>query len=276
MGRAILERATDARLASPTVEANRPERSRDRIPSPLRALPPTGAVRGCRGMAFVRAVVFDLDETLLDRTATIEAWLDRAHAGLLAGSGVTRERFGAAFHALDDHGHGCTDKRELFARLVAELGVDVDPVALFGSFHVDAWREPRCFPGAHDVLRTLRARGLKLGIITNGGMPGQANKIRNAGLDELVDAWLVSSAFGCAKPDPRIFAAMAERLGVAPAGCLMIGDHPRCDVLGARAAGWQAIWTPRWLAWPPDEREPMQVDAVRELPRIVDVLMRCA
>jgi putative hydrolase of the HAD superfamily len=51
----------------------------------------------------------------------------------------------------------------------------------------------------------------------------------------------VSSEVGFAKPDPRFFAAIAERLSASPQELLLVGDDPRCDYEPALAAGWQAL-----------------------------------
>jgi putative hydrolase of the HAD superfamily len=48
-----------------------------------------------------------------------------------------------------------------------------------------------------------------------------------------------------AKPDRAIFEIVERQLGVAPSGCLLVGDHPINDVVGAKSAGWSAVWIDR-------------------------------
>ena len=79
---------------------------------------------------------------------------------------------------------------------------------------------------------------------------------RTAGLDQYVDAVIVSEAEGVWKPDIRIFESAASRVGTGSATGWMVGDHPTADISGGRAAGLRTGWVsrgrewPRWLAAP--------------------------
>ncbi len=85
------------------------------------------------------------------------------------------------------------------------------------------------------TLRTLRAQGLRIGIVSN--VPRDLAPIFEArGLRELVDAFTHSYEVGAEKPDPRIFLAACGKLGVAPGETLMVGDHAIADG-GAVGAG---------------------------------------
>jgi putative hydrolase of the HAD superfamily len=90
------------------------------------------------------------------------------------------------------------------------------------------------FEDALPVLDDLRARGLKLGLVSNTGRDLDAF-VAHHRLD--VDAAIGSGAFGRTKPHPTIFRAVLERLGVDPADAAMVGDSVEDDVEGARAAG---------------------------------------
>jgi putative hydrolase of the HAD superfamily len=92
----------------------------------------------------------------------------------------------------------------------------------------------------HDALARLRAAGLRLGIVSNSdGRVDQA--LSAAGLREYFDVVVDSSAFGTEKPDPAIFRAALEALDVAPEEALYVGDLYDVDVVGARAAGMEAV-----------------------------------
>ena len=92
----------------------------------------------------------------------------------------------------------------------------------------------------HDALARLRAAGLRLGIVSNSdGRVEQA--LSAAGLREYFDVVIDSSLFGVEKPDPAIFRAALEALDVAPEEALYVGDLYDVDVLGARAAGMDAV-----------------------------------
>jgi putative hydrolase of the HAD superfamily len=92
----------------------------------------------------------------------------------------------------------------------------------------------------HDALGRLRAAGLRLGIVSNSdGRVDQA--LSAAGLREYFDVVIDSSVFGAEKPDPAIFLAALAALDVAPEEALYVGDLYDVDVIGARAAGMDAV-----------------------------------
>lgn len=91
-----------------------------------------------------------------------------------------------------------------------------------------------------ESLARLREAGLKLGVVSNSdGRVEQA--LEAAGLREYFDVVIDSALAGVEKPDPRIFHAALDALGVAPEEALYVGDLYDIDVLGARAAGLEAV-----------------------------------
>ncbi|MFE9249134.1 HAD family hydrolase [Streptomyces sp. NPDC007088] len=95
-----------------------------------------------------------------------------------------------------------------------------------------AWQP---YPDAHEVLATLRARGLATGVVSNIGWDLRP-VLRAHGLDALVDTYALSYEHGVQKPDARLFAAACQALGVAPGHTLMVGDDRQADG-GAAALG---------------------------------------
>ena len=92
----------------------------------------------------------------------------------------------------------------------------------------------------HQALDRLRKAGLRLGIVSNSdGRVDQA--LTAAGLRQYFDVVIDSSIFGREKPDPAIFQAALAALGVAPEEALYVGDLYEVDVVGARAAGIEAV-----------------------------------
>jgi putative hydrolase of the HAD superfamily len=90
------------------------------------------------------------------------------------------------------------------------------------------------------ALGRLKAAGLLLGVVSNSeGRVGQA--LEAAGLREYFDVVVDSGLIGIEKPDPRIFQAALEALGVGPEEALYVGDLYEVDVVGARAAGIEAV-----------------------------------
>ena len=196
----------------------------------------------------MRAVLFDLDGTLYDRD---RAMIELAHDQLSAFSGrmpgVDEPRFLKRFLELDDHGY--TSRSDFYRRLADELGLD-NTLAVDLERHFWEAYSRRCevSDDTWATLRTLRAAGKTLGIITNGQTEWQLRKLHGLGLGDFFDVVMVSEAEGIRKPDPRIFHRGAERCGVTPAEAMFVGDHPDVDAAGAKAAGLVAVWKrmPYW------------------------------
>ena len=97
------------------------------------------------------------------------------------------------------------------------------------------------YPEVDGVLRELRARGVRLVVVSNWDV-SLHEVLARTGLAALVDGAVTSAELGVAKPDPAIFAAALEVAGgVAPGEALHAGDSVEADVAGARAAGLHAV-----------------------------------
>ena len=108
----------------------------------------------------------------------------------------------------------------------------------------------RCRPEVLDGLSRLRTAGWRVAIVTNGTADNQLGKIRNTGLADAVDAWVLSGAEGIRKPDTRLFEIAAQRCGTTLAkGGWMVGDNLVADVGGGQGAGLRTIWIDRGT-WP--------------------------
>ncbi|WP_216319089.1 HAD family hydrolase [Deinococcus aestuarii] len=185
----------------------------------------------------MRAVLFDLDGTLHDRAATLRGWLTghvERHA-LPAG-------YAERFTVLDDLGY--RPKREVMPLLVREFGLTHDPRALLDDFSVHSLADPVPMPHAHDVLWELRARGVLVGVVTNGWVEAQTACLERCGLAGLVDDVVISKRVGLSKPDPAIYTLALERLGVTAADAWFVGDSPRNDVWGPQQVGLRAAFLP--------------------------------
>jgi HAD superfamily hydrolase (TIGR01549 family) len=95
-------------------------------------------------------------------------------------------------------------------------------------------------PGARQALAALQQRGYRLGVVSNAD--GRVQQLLDdAGLSAHLEIVLDSARVGLEKPDPRIFLAAAERLGLPASACAYVGDLYEIDIVGARAAGLRAI-----------------------------------
>ena len=144
--------------------------------------------------------LFDLDDTLIDRTRNFKRWA----CGFLTQLGF--DPTGPEFDWLvsaDQSGY--TDRHELFAAAQEKLGLRTSVRDLVETYNGEIARRATCDARTVDALTTLRAKGWRIGIVTNGFMKQQEAKIRNAGLNLLVDAWVISESIGAAKPDAAPF-----------------------------------------------------------------------
>ena len=95
------------------------------------------------------------------------------------------------------------------------------------------------------TLDTLRAAGLRLGLITNNESVHQRHKLTGVGLLDRFDAVIISDEVGVAKPTPRIFALACDAIGVPAVECLHVGDRLDFDAVAATAAGLTGVWLDR-------------------------------
>ncbi len=219
----------------------------------------------------IRAVLFDLDETLLDRSASLRSFLaDQYHRFRAQLGSAAPEIWCDRFTALD--ARGCVPKSAVYPKLLAEFGGDTAAAAaLLADYRERCCHHAQAFPGMRETLTALRSGGHRTGLITNGETEFQSRHIEALGLREMLDAILISEAEGLRKPDAALFLRAAERLDVAPAQCLFVGDSPVADILGAQAAGMRTAWFAGGQSWPGELPGPPGV-IIRELPEVLTIV----
>jgi putative hydrolase of the HAD superfamily len=96
-------------------------------------------------------------------------------------------------------------------------------------------------------------------IVTNGRTVQQEAKIRNTGLDQLVQGWVISEAVGHKKPEPEIFQAAAATVSLPLPGAWVIGDSPHADIAGADALGLRSVWVTNSRPWTQNSYQPTHI-----------------
>jgi len=201
------------------------------------------------------AVLFDLDDTLHDDTATYRRAAERVAQDVAAERGIDAAALLAAYVAQAESFWKNLAAEHLGTPLVgvragmwrAALGaVGLDDAALaercgaaynrYRKDHLQIW------PGALELLASLRSRGLKLALVTNGFAETHREKIVLLQLEDVFDEVFIADEVGMLKPDPRLFALACERLGVAPAAAAMVGDRYERDIRGAHNVGLFTVW----------------------------------
>ncbi len=201
-----------------------------------------------------RAVVVDLDDTLVDtRGAWTETWtasleLLRAHfPGIDAGE-LTRRYLEAERRVFERAAGGeidlATYRRLAILEALAPWGEpSEDLLAAYLAERERIAERLVLFADALDTLRLLRARGVRLGVLTNGPSDLQRPKLERLGVDSEVDAVAISGEIGWQKPQLEAFRHVLAELEVDAAEAAMVGDSLENDVLGAIAAGFgRVVW----------------------------------
>ncbi|XP_032819861.1 N-acylneuraminate-9-phosphatase [Petromyzon marinus] len=211
-------------------------------------------------MDHVEAIIFDLDNTLVDtQGADVKAYekirklLQSERPGRDPEPVVSHFRRALALMPSDPNASfPSTDawRRELWARaLLADL--PSDPVAAaalapacFALWNTTRLQNMRLSEAAHAMLLRLRASGrYRLALLTNGDGATQRAKVEACGCAELVDVVVFAGELPEEKPAPSAFHACCGLLGASPCRCVMVGDSLECDVRGAQAAGFAAaVW----------------------------------
>lgn len=195
--------------------------------------------------------MFDLDETLFDRTSSLRTFVERQLSSIEIGEFPDLNALGTRFLELDRRGR--VSKLEVYRKLLAEIGNCHENLAdnLFADYETNAWRYARPFDGMGDILLWLKQSGRKIAVVSNGQTHIQLRSLLALNLDRLADVYLISEQEGCRKPDAAIFLKAAEKLSVRAADCVFVGDSPEADLLGARSVGMRTVWFPNGAKWPP-------------------------
>jgi putative hydrolase of the HAD superfamily len=138
---------------------------------------------------------------------------------------------------------------EILAAESRALGLDVTLAVLeeTAQHHLDSWTPHIVHHAdAAPTLRALRARGMKLGLLSNTHWPASFHEhfLERDGLLELLDVRCYTSAMSHSKPHRLAFQDVLGKLGVLPEHAVMVGDRPIDDVWGAQNIGMRGVWRP--------------------------------
>lgn len=203
----------------------------------------------------LEAVLFDVYGTLLDVTTDESAdsrlWRDllaphpadpaALHARYLELCAAEAERVGGL--------HPDFDLPPVLAALAAEAGAHAaarDPKRLALRFRALSRRGLFPRPGAAETLDLLRARGLKLAVVSNAQTVFTDEELGRFDLPRRFDTIVYSSDARARKPDPLPFRIALERLGLEPEACAYVGDDPMCDVPTPAVLGMRTIFLGTW------------------------------
>jgi len=214
----------------------------------------------------IRAVIFDLDNTLTDfmriKEAAIEAAADAmidagldARVGSPAGvaSAAFRTRVMERIREIYDR-EGLEYQKVFNTYLTEELG-EVDYKLLASA--IVGYRRARDsalvpYPHVHLTLHQLLQRGIKLAVVTDAPREPAWLRLVYLNLHYVFDEVVTFEDTGLRKPDPGPFRAALDRLGVPPEEALMVGDWPARDMAGASRLGMTTVFAHYGYSWSPD------------------------
>ena len=242
----------------------------------------------------LKAVLFDLDDTLLDWSRYTAPW------GTMEVKHLRRtfDYICRDIHPLTDFEHFTAEfqtrtgaawtsaRTNLRAPNLGDILVEtavalgVAPTALdarrcLDAYAWDAVEGTSIFPEVPEVLAELRERGVKIGIVTNAFQPMwvRDTEITTHGIyDFFPDCRLSAADVGYLKPHPAIFQAALNCVNAKPSECVFVGDDPEADIAGANAAGIHAVMriTPRVSTWRESIVPDARVHNLRELLPLLD------
>ncbi|MBD1383595.1 HAD family hydrolase [Metabacillus arenae] len=216
----------------------------------------------------IKAALFDLDGTLLNRDESVKMFIDRQYDRLnkLVGH-IPKEKYVTRFIELDNRGYVWKDK--VYQQLVDEFNIaGITWESLLQDYLEQFKNNCVPFPNFISMLKGLKSKSIKLGVITNGKGQFQMDNIKALGIEKYFETIIVSEWEGIKKPDPQIFKKALEQLNVSPYESMYVGDHPENDVKAARNVGMKGIWK-KDSQWGNVETDFM-IDDLAELPLIIE------
>ena len=191
-----------------------------------------------------KAMLFDLDDTLLDRDKAVDSLfllvLEKCYEDV---SDTVKNTMLQKFKEYDKREYGISNKTIVLESLFDEFA---PKHRLPSNYIQDFWNEnfPKCFSLDQNTIRFLNhiKRHFKVGIITNGSTQRQKAKIINTNLNNYFDTIIISEEVGLSKPDNRIFELALNKLNVQPDDVLFVGDDLEKDIAGCQNANIKGVW----------------------------------
>lgn len=236
-----------------------------------------------QGISMIKAVIFDIDNTLYSYDKAHEQAFPKltgyAEAELGIPEAEFREAYSREYAAVRKRlGETAAIHNRLvrIQRVLEKRGLPLAPhvlrmTDLYWYSLIDAM-EPE--PHAEETIRSLKASGFRLGIGTDMTARVQFQKLERLGMLGYFDFIVSSEEAGVDKPAPEMFALCVKKAGCRPEECLFIGDSLKKDVRGALAAGMSAAWYCPSEEASSGEAKDANVWVIRDLSEIPELIRR--
>lgn len=209
-------------------------------------------------MFYPKAILFDLDDTIIDFTTTSsKTWIKvsnefvRNHPVTFTAEElfVTIETTRSWFWSNLYKGR---IKRDSSVSEICQMLTEVlklmnyhdlsKAIELADSFSKLYIESLAFFKGAEETLKKIKSLKIRMALITNGDRKKQRAQIEYLNLSKFFEIILIDSELGFSKPDPRIFNLALEKLSLNADEVWMVGDNLRNDIYGAQNVGIYSIW----------------------------------
>lgn len=195
-------------------------------------------------MVGYKAMLFDLDDTLLNRDHAVEKLflivLEKCYEDV---KNSKINKMLNKFKEYDNRGYGNNDKVKVLESFFDEFPPQY---RLPHNAIQDFWDHyfPNCFSINQETINIIYTikRHAKVAIITNGSTQRQKAKIIHTQLNRYFETIIISEEVGLSKPDKRIFKLALNKLNVEPEDALFVGDDLERDIGGCQSAGIKGIW----------------------------------
>lgn len=216
----------------------------------------------------LRAVIFDLDDTLIDwsnhdhdwqavRQSHLQPVVERlqAEGHTLPPLADLAELYNtlneAAWSAAVEPDFIAPRQLDVMRDTLSRAGIRIEAAALEDLQQLFAWGPlpgVRLFPDTLDVLETIRAAGVRTGLMTNASSPMwmRDRELEALGLLDYLDIRFTAGDVGHLKPHPRPFQAVLEAIDATPEEAVFVGDRLFSDIRGAQGVGMYGVWVRRY------------------------------
>jgi HAD superfamily hydrolase (TIGR01549 family) len=231
----------------------------------------------------LRAVLFDLDDTLFDHHTTSLAGVTALQGHYPALQQMTFDHLARlhseileTLHSRMLQGEFSLDqaRHERFRQLFAFCGEAINEEQMAEATHL--YRQAylatrRTVPGALPLLQQLHGR-VRIAIVSNNVLTEQQDKLAQLGLAPYVDDLIVAAEVGVAKPEPAIFHEALRCCQCMAAEAVMVGDSWAADIVGAARLGIRSIWLNRHGAACPDPTMAAEIDALEPVDALLALI----
>ncbi len=199
-------------------------------------------------MSNYKALIFDLDDTLLDFTLSEENSLNKLHAAFF--SEFTLSHFKKTYHEINQNLWSLVPLQKIapselkikrFDLLLSLLKLPHSSCRVAEHYEEALGKEVFWMPDAEEAILKFK-QSHSIGIVTNGLTSVQEAKYKASGLENICKSFIISEKVGLSKPNKAIFDLALEELQVKPHEALMVGDSLESDFVGAINASLDFCW----------------------------------